>query len=254
MSDSLPDMVRITRIVDETPTVRTIYFDTPFPHTSGQFVMVWVVGIDEIPMALSHPDAITIQKVGDATSALFLMKPDDMIGIRGPFGNGFSLFGRVLAIAGGVGAAPLLSVARGWDTVTFLLGARTESELLFVKEIQEFCDLILATDDGSRGHHGYVVDLLKTIQTDRYDTILVCGPEMMMVSVLDYLVSINLARIAQFSLHRYMKCGIGICGSCCMDPLGLRVCTDGPVFLGTQLISSEFGKYSRDASGSKTKK
>lgn len=53
----------------------------------------------------------------------------------------------------------------------------------------------------------------------------------------------------QFSLHRYMKCGVGICGSCCIDPTGLRVCRDGPVFTGDVIIDSEFGSYARDASG-----
>ena len=56
-----------------------------------------------------------------------------------------------------------------------------------------------------------------------------------------------------FSLHRYMKCGIGVCGSCCMDPGGLRVCRDGPVFRGDQLEGTEFGNYARDASGRRQK-
>ncbi|MCZ7405979.1 MAG: dihydroorotate dehydrogenase electron transfer subunit, partial [Candidatus Methanoperedens sp.] len=60
----------ITKVVDETPTIRTIYFDTSFELIPGQFVMVWIRGVDEIPMALSCENAITVQKVGHATSAL----------------------------------------------------------------------------------------------------------------------------------------------------------------------------------------
>jgi dihydroorotate dehydrogenase electron transfer subunit len=63
----------------------------------------------------------------------------------------------------------------------------------------------------------------------------------------------GLAGRGAFSLHRYMKCGIGVCGSCCMDPRGLRVCRDGPVFSGDLLLESEFGKHMRDASGRKRK-
>jgi len=58
---------------------------------------------------------------------------------------------------------------------------------------------------------------------------------------------------AEFSLHRYFKCAIGVCGACCLDPYGLRVCKDGPVFSGEQLLDSEFGKYTRDASGRRVK-
>jgi dihydroorotate dehydrogenase electron transfer subunit len=58
---------------------------------------------------------------------------------------------------------------------------------------------------------------------------------------------------AQFSLERYMKCGIGLCGSCALDPPGLLVCKDGPVFDAEKIKDTEFGNYKRDASGSKVK-
>ena len=73
------------------------------------------------------------------------------IGIRGPFGNGFSRGEKVLAIAGGVGAAPLLPLVRSDCVMTMLLGARTESELLFVDQLDECTDVLIATDDGSLG-------------------------------------------------------------------------------------------------------
>ncbi len=249
MSELLPQVVGITDIVEETPTIRSFYFDCEFDFIPGQFVMVWVPGVDEIPMALSRRSSITVQRVGDATSALFSMNRNDKIGIRGPFGNGFSAGGRVLAIAGGVGAAPLLGLANARSVDTFLLGARSESEILYRSELIGKTDLHIATDDGSAGHHGFVVDLMDHIGIDGYDTICVCGPERMMSFVLRNLECRNLAHRSQFSLHRYMKCGIGICGSCCIDPGGLRVCRDGPVFKGDVLNNTEFGKYSRDASG-----
>ena len=251
MSDQLPLPVNITRIVQETPTVKTIFFDHPFEAAPGQFVMVWVPGVDEIPMALSAPNAITVQEIGEATRFLGKMVPGDKIGIRGPYGNGFSASGRVMAIAGGVGAAPLLPLARLIPKVTFLQGARSFSDLLYYDILSACCDLRIATDDGSSGYHGYVAGLLHDMDLSGYDAICVCGPEMMMKSVLNALHQKGLAHISQFSLHRYMKCGVGLCGSCCVDPDGLCVCRDGPVFRGDRLLHSELGRYHRDASGRK---
>jgi dihydroorotate dehydrogenase electron transfer subunit len=249
MRDQMPVGVTISRIQEETPSIRTFVFDREFASRPGQFVMVWVPGVDEIPMALSSPASITVQKVGDATAALFDLGEGEMIGIRGPYGNGFSVSGRTLAVAGGVGASPLLPLVDAGQVETFLLGARTASELLFADRIRNEATLMVATDDGTAGHHGFVTHLLGRIDLADYDHICVCGPEVMMAAVLDLLDREGSAERGQFSLHRYMKCGIGVCGSCCTDPSGLRVCRDGPVFTGDRLLDSEFGFYMRDASG-----
>jgi dihydroorotate dehydrogenase electron transfer subunit len=251
MDDQLPVQVTLTEIKNETPSVRTFFFDRSFSFEPGQFVMVWIPGIDEIPMALSSANSITVQKAGDATGAMFGLEAGASLGIRGPFGNGFTRGEKMLAIAGGVGAAPLLPLARSDCVMTMLLGARTEKELLFVDQLDESTDVIIATDDGSLGQRGFVTDLMKEIGLAAYDRIVVCGPEPMMRAVLAMIDSVGFAAKTEFSLHRYMKCGVGICGSCCIDPDGLRVCRDGPVFSGDQLKKSEFGHYVRDASGRK---
>ena len=90
LMSEMPNIVTITTVVDETPTVKTFVFDTLFDFRPGQFCMVWVPGVDEIPMAFSAANSITVMKVGDATNSLFSLKKGDKIGIRGPFGNGFS--------------------------------------------------------------------------------------------------------------------------------------------------------------------
>jgi dihydroorotate dehydrogenase electron transfer subunit len=213
--------------------------------------MVWVPGVDEIPMALSAADSITVQKVGDATGALFNLKPGSKLGIRGPFGNGFTKGERVLAIAGGVGAAPILPLAKADCVMTLLLGARTETELLFVDQLDEYTEVLIATDNGTLGHHGFVTALMDDLNLGAYDRIAVCGPELMMRTVLSKVEEKGIMHRTEFSLHRYMKCGVGVCGSCCIDPSGLRVCRDGPVFSGDKLAKSEFGHYMRDASGRK---
>jgi dihydroorotate dehydrogenase electron transfer subunit len=251
MDETMPLALPIARIKKETPSIRTFFFDHEFPFAPGQFVMVWVPGVDEIPMALSSENSITVQQVGDATDALFVMEEGDEIGIRGPFGNGFTRGEKMLAIAGGVGAAPLLPLARSDSVMTMLLGARTESELLFMDQLDECTDVLIATDDGSLGHHGYVTDLIGDLNLGAYDRIAICGPEVMMQAVQAKTEVKSALHRAEFSLHRYMKCGVGVCGSCCIDPSGLRVCRDGPVFPGETLKKSEFGSYMRTASGQK---
>jgi dihydroorotate dehydrogenase electron transfer subunit len=249
--EGLPVPVTITRVKQETPTVRTFFFDQSFPFNPGQFVMVWVPGTDEIPMALSSENSITVQQVGDATTALFGIGEGGKLGIRGPFGNGFTRAEKILAIAGGVGAAPLLPLARADCVMTLLLGAKTESELLFVDQLDECTDVIIATDDGSLGTKGFVTLLIDDLNLGAYDRIAVCGREVMMRTVLAKVDEKGIAHKTEFSVHRYMKCGVGVCGSCCIDPSGLRVCRDGPVFTGDKLLKGEFGHYMRDASGRK---
>jgi dihydroorotate dehydrogenase electron transfer subunit len=254
----------ITEIIRETPTITTLRTDIELEAAPGQFVMVWVRGLDEVPMALSHQGSITVQNVGEATEALSRLDVGDSIGIRGPFGNGFKVKGegegeekgnKIMIIAGGVGGAPLLPLAQqarssGLD-VTTLIGARTTDELLFEEHFSKCGAVSIATDDGSKGHHGFITGALTNFNLAGFDQFYVCGPELMMKSVLDILSAAGLETLAQLSLHRYFKCGIGVCGACTIDPSGLRVCRDGPVFSGDLLVTSELGKYHRDATGKK---
>jgi dihydroorotate dehydrogenase electron transfer subunit len=249
MDEGLPRTVTIRDIVKETPKIRTFHLSESFRFTPGQFVMVWVPGVDEIPMALSGKNSISVQEVGDATSAMFALKEGDLLGIRGPFGQGFSVQGMVLAIAGGIGSAPLLPLAMEGHVGVFLLGAGTEKDLPFRKALRGKTALKIATDDGSEGRRGPVTVLLDRVDLQAFDHICVCGPEPMMRAVLKSLHDEGIADRGQFSLHRYMKCGVGLCGSCAIDPTGLRVCREGPVIRGDRLVGSEFGTYSRDASG-----
>src|SRR5271157_4427943 len=86
-----PISANILKIVDETPTIKTFKLDTSawLKGKPGQFLMAWVRGVDEIPMTMSYDDCITIQKVGEATEAMFRLKEGDSLGIRGPYGNGW---------------------------------------------------------------------------------------------------------------------------------------------------------------------
>ena len=241
--------VKITGIKSDSRDIKTFFFDYSFQFTPGQYVMVWIRGVDEIPMSLSYANGITVRNVGDATEALFRLNVGDSLGMRGPFGNGFTITNLpVLLVAGGVGAAPLAPLAEMLkNSVTTILGAKTEDELLFRERFESSGTLLIATEDGSIGFKGLTIDLLWRV--DGYQEIISCGPERMMRKVLDHAVEVRVP--SQFSLQRYIKCGVGLCGSCCIDPSGLRVCIDGPVFTGKQLIDGEFGRYMRDAAGRK---
>jgi dihydroorotate dehydrogenase electron transfer subunit len=247
----VPDFraVTVVEAVEETPSVTTLVFDRALAFEPGQFVMVWVPGVDEVPMALSSRNSISVQLVGEATAALSSMRTGDRLGLRGPYGTGFPPCGSALVVAGGIGAAPLLPLAEAGRAATVLLGARTAGELAFRDRFAAAADLRLATDDGSAGHHGYVADLLGEVDLAAYDAICVCGPEPMMAAVRDRLAAAGALERSFFSLHRYMKCGVGVCGSCVIDPDGLCVCRDGPVFPGPVLAGSELGRHTRDACG-----
>jgi dihydroorotate dehydrogenase electron transfer subunit len=253
-----PRIIKIKNIVEENPEVKTLIFKDVCEALPGQFIMVWIPGIDEVPMSLSYIDddkGFTFKKVGEATEALYELKNGDRIGIRGPLGGSFKLTGdKILAVAGGIGIAPLApfieSAVEGGKDVTLAFGAKTKTELLFLKRLEESCNkLDLATDDGTFGYHGFISDLAAEIlNKENFDAIVTCGPEIMMKKVVDLGVENKIP--VQASLERYVKCGVGICDSCAIN--GFLVCKDGPVFSHEILGKlKDFGKAQRDTSGRK---
>ncbi len=260
-----PTVVPINNIVKETPKIRTIYTKAPkitSTTTPGQFIMVWVIGEDEIPMAVSTAEedgtvSFSAEKIGDATTKLHKLEEGDLVGLRGPYGNGFDLSGeKLLMIGGGCGMAPLAitaerAVEKGKD-VTVIISAESEEDLLFKSRIESLdAELLLGTEDGSAGVEGVTTDVLRQeLPEEDYDSCLICGPERMMVATAEFIEERGIP--LQISLNRYMKCGFGLCGSCSLDPSGLRVCEEGPVFTYEEIKDSEFGEYKRDAAGRKT--
>jgi len=151
-----PISARILEIVPETPTVRTLRFDHSLDPVPGQYLMVWVRGVDEVPMSISYRDGITVQLVGEATREIFDLEVGESLGLRGPLGNGFTLSGeKILLIGGGVGAAPLAllgeAAAEEGVEVSTLLGFRCCDEILFRERFERIGELVMTTDDGSQG-------------------------------------------------------------------------------------------------------
>lgn len=262
-----PTVVRISRIVEETPSTKTFYFKYAPAKKAipGQFVMVNVVGVDEIPMSLSslgsEETSVTVREVGQATSRLRELSVGDTLGIRGPYGRGFVEVtkGNILVVGGGVGMAPLLPLIRRLCRkrvrINVAIGARTKKELLFIerirREVGEKGRVLVATDDGSSGSKGFVTTLTEKLLKSKINMVYTCGPERMMRSLYDQCKRSGVP--LQTSLERYMRCGIGICGSCNVGPY--RVCKDGPVFNMEQLeeVAGEFGKIKRDVTGKRVK-
>jgi dihydroorotate dehydrogenase electron transfer subunit len=251
-------LLRIRDIVRETPNMRTIRFAETLDAIPGQFVMVWIPGIDEFPMSVSYSGphfGITYQILGVGTKALAAMGIGEKVGIRGPYGRGFSLKGKkVLFVAGGAGMAPIAPLLddakKRRIAVDVVLGARTKEELLFEKRSKRAGAVVhISTDDGTKGFKGFATELAASmLAEERYDGLYACGPEKMAAKLLDLAVKSRLPMEA--SLERFMKCGIGICDSCALD--GRHVCKDGPVFSKKELISfSDFGKTKLDPAGRK---
>jgi len=248
------DIVEIESIKQETPTVKSLFFNWSKDFQPGQFVMIWIPGLDEIPMAISHNERnfITVKKRGEATTALHEMTVEDRIGIRGPYGNGYSIQGeKILIVTGGCGGASLIQTVYDAEKMGVklkcCLGAETEDELLFREELSEKTDLSIVTDDGSAGREGFVTDIAADmLEEEEFDLVLTCGPEVMIKKIVKMCGDRDIP--VQASLERYMKCGIGICDSCTIN--GKQVCEDGPIFTGEELESmDEFGKLERTKEG-----
>ena len=256
-------IVTIEKVIDETPTVKTLVFsDSIMPNVlPGQFAMVWIPGINELPMSVmiskeSGKAAFTVRKHGLASTGLFNIKVGEKIGIRGPYGNAFDIKqGKLLLVGGGTGLVPmmrLLTHVKSTDDVTVLIGAKSKDEVFFEDLANDLLQnnphhVIISTDDGSYGEKGFVTDIVeKLVNESHFDGVYTCGPEKMMFKTVQSAHSRGI--FVQASLERMMKCGVGICGSCCVGED--LACKDGTIFDGTHLSkNNEFGYSHRNKAG-----
>lgn len=217
--------------------------DTMPEIVPGQFVEVEVKGTREVmlrrPISIHDVDytnntlTILIQVVGKGTKQLATMKVGDSLNLIYPLGHGFTIKGKnVLLVGGGAGTAPLLYLAKHFDSMgvrpTIILGGRT-AELIPVQEpFKQYGNLRIATDDGSQGEKGMVTEHSKF--GDRYDIIYTCGPTPMMKAVARHAVKEGID--CEVSLENMMACGVGACLCCvCDTDEGHQcVCKNGPVF------------------------
>ena len=252
-----PVMMKIDKIINESGDTKSFMFRHNLDYKPGQFIMVWLPGVDEKPFAVSYSGddffGITVLERGKFTKEMHSMGVGEQLGIRGPFGHGFSFSnkikdgsGNACVIGGGCGMASLSVLIENLpdNNTTILSGATTKGTLLFKNRYK---NITIFTDDGSEGIKGYPTDYLEDLhRKNGYSIIYTCGPEIMMSKVYEFCKKHDIQ--CEASLERYMKCGIGICGQCVCD--GQMVCKDGPVF-GSQALNSmsDFGSYSLLKSG-----
>jgi dihydroorotate dehydrogenase electron transfer subunit len=239
---------RITEVEYPAPEYALLRFagDESIPAKPGEFVMVrgnWGVH-PVLPRAFSLVEcgefgSILVKPVGEGTERLAAMSVGDELVVFGPLGNGYDIArspGRPVLVAGGVGVAPLLFLAREFARQgirsTFLYGARTEHDLPLAPEIAEVADLVITTEDGSRGEQGLITaPLRRVLQEDAGRVVYTCGPEGMLHAVAD--VSQGSGVACQVALEAPMACGMGTCKGCAVMATDGRyryVCYDGPVF------------------------
>ena len=219
----------------------------------GQFVMVYLFGIGEVPISVSGPPfapgpvVLTVRAVGAVTRALCASEPGTVLGLRGPFGTEWPIEGArggdVVVVAGGIGLAPLrpvvlhtLSQRDEYGAVSVLYGARTPADVLYPEQLAAWSGAVDvevtvdAADSGWRGHVGVVPKLVAGAAfRPEATTAFVCGPEIMMRFGAAALLERGVPAERIFvSMERHMDCGVGLCGHCQLGPT--LVCRDGPVY------------------------
>lgn len=258
-----PKIATLRSIKTEAKNVLSFTFDYAGLNSQpGQFLMLWLPGVDQKPFSIAADDGksftVAVFKIKDFTEALFKLKPGAMVGVTGPFGQPFTWRKkqRVIAVGGGYGSAPLAYLIRSAKKMgcaaELLIGARQQDLLLYPNAFPK--ETYISTDDGSLGHPGYVTEVLRqrlerlSVTQRKNTTVYVCGPELMEYNAAKIAEEYKVA--SQISIERYMKCGFGVCGQCCVDDTGEPMCQVGPVISGERALKlKEFGKYHRDKSG-----
>jgi NAD(P)H-flavin reductase len=256
----LPALYRVRRVLRETDDTFTLELDADddVPMRSfapGQFNMLYVFGVGEVPISISgdpaHPETLvhTTRAVGTVTKAMRELKRGGVIGVRGPYGSSWpvdeSAGNDIVIVAGGIGLAPLrpilyrvIAQRARYGKVVLLYGTRTPDDILFKEDLKRWrarfdLETYITVDRASgswKGNVGVVTQLIPRAPFDPSSTTaFVCGPEVMMRYSLFELerrgVSVNDVWV---SLERNMKCAVAHCGHCQFGPL--FICKDGPVF------------------------
>ena len=252
------DKVKIESIKEYSADIKSFIFRSnriSKSYVPGMFVILWLPDYDFLPMSISKVEGdlieITVQQIGDGTKRLFNLNKGDTIGIRGPFGNSWDYkeSSSILIVGGGMGIAALTSLVEQLKlsnkNIFVSIGAKDKASLIFAERLMDLIpNTMCTTDDGSFGRQCYVTDTIDDIIAENsIDLIITCGPEVMMAKVQDIAESKNIK--LQVSLERKMKCGVGLCGSCCVgEDNNTTVCKIGPIFNSEQLKKiPQFGSY-----------
>ncbi len=239
----LPQALKISEIRNENVYTKTFVLAGALTAEPGQFVMVWLPGLEDKPFSLAGADPITltVAAVGPFSRALHQLRVGDWLWVRGALGHGYHLPAAatpgesLLLIGGGYGVAPLLFLARralasGYH-VSMIIGARSGPDLILVRDFEALgVSLWLTTEDGSVGHTGRVTEAISpalAAAPAKSTAVYACGPTGMLAAVAARCAAENMP--VQLGWEAHMRCGIGLCGSCEVGQ-GWLTCLDGPVF------------------------
>jgi len=265
----LPRLVTVEDIIQETPDVRTfrlVFQDgnvrDRFTFRAGQFAEYSVFGSGEVTFCIASSPTrkgyieCTFRAVGRVTETLGNLEPGDTMGVRGPYGNSFPIedfYGKnIVIVAGGIALPPLrtliwncLDLRDKFGDITIIYGARSESDLVYKRELQEWQErsdvrLVKTVDPGGEsptwdGKVGFVPTILEGTAPSSENTVaLVCGPPVMIKYSLPVLEKLGFTGDQVYTtLENRMKCGLGKCGRCNVG--NVYVCKDGPVFTAAQV-------------------
>jgi sulfite reductase subunit B len=264
-----PVMARLLQTEQMTDLEKLFVVELPggrsLGNEPGQFVEVSLFGIGEAPISISSSPSrsngtfeLCVRRVGDVTNAMHQMEPGEIVGVRGPFGQGFPVArmkGKdILFAAGGLGLAPLRSLInevldqRGsFGRVIILYGTKQPSEILFKDEVlgwaeRDDVEFHMTVDQGDEdwgGHVGVITTLFPRVTINPRNTVAAtCGPPIMYRFVLMELLGKGIPETQIYlSLERRMKCGVGKCGHCQINEM--YCCQDGPVFRYTDIKGLE---------------
>ena len=253
-------IVRIFKMVEDNHlfTLRFLedHLATTFRHQPGQFVMLSLPGTGEAPISISSSPSrpgileLCVRRVGRVTNALYRLKTNDVVGIRGPYGNGFPVHDIVgndlLLAAGGLGMAPLRSLLwyaldnrDRFNRIILMYGSKTPGEMLFREELVSLVDrtdltcLLTVDRDPTGSWKNYIGLLPRLFDYTEIDPVrtyaAVCGPPVVYKFILERLLDLGFPKDRiLMSLERRMKCGVGKCGHC---SVGYKyTCLHGPIF------------------------
>lgn len=253
MNHYIPKFYEIVEKNEHTEDTFSLKIKADLPHEPGQFFQVSVLNAGEAPISVCSYQKgfidLNIRDVGSLTHALAKLKIGDVVGVRGPYGNGYPMQemknNEIIIIAGGTGFSPVRGVIEYIDQnradykdVTMFLGFRCPTDVLFKEDIEKWSKIYKVNctvdkcipEDLWKGPVGLVTKILEESKMDNKDKIVVaCGPPIMIKYVIITLKKLGFNDDQIYvSLERTMSCGIQKCGNCLVG--GKYICKDGPVF------------------------
>ena len=240
-------LISNNQIADGIFDMRLEYSQDDLPVACGQFAHVYVPG-KSLRRPISVCDCsggvlrLVYQIKGEGTRIMSEMKPEELVDVLVPLGNGFNIKKgkKYCLIGGGIGVPPMLYTAAKCDDPLVITGFRSKSLVILQDDfVSAGAELMLCTDDGTAGKKGFVTDLLRE-NIDRVDEVCACGPTPMLRAIAD--VCREFGKPCQISLEERMACGIGACLVCAVrvrkngEEIMQHVCKNGPVFNAEEVV------------------